>query len=130
MFLFLGEIMEHHSLSLAWGIKVFGVIIGAIFALTLTGDIDEKQRLHLNLSVISKLSFSAFFGLTTGEFIVDNAITWELSVMGQSFISLMMSVFGMLVVGIVYQSLLITFHRKKLSEIVEEVKTTFKNIIK
>lgn len=122
--------MEHHSLSLAWGIKVFGVIIGAIFALTLTGDIDEEQRLHLNLSVISKLSFSAFFGLTTGEFIVDNAITWELSVMGQSFISLMMSVFGMLVVGIVYQSLLITFHRKKLSEIVEEVKTTFKNIIK
>lgn len=122
--------MPQNSLAtLPWGFKILAVVIGAIFALTLTGDIDKNGKLNLNIGVLIKISFSAFLGLVGGAFIVEHG-HWELSVMGQSFVSMMVSVFGMLIVGIIYQSIKFTTQDKSLAEIISEIKQAFFAIFK
>lgn len=109
-------------------IKIFAVIIGAIFALTLSGDIDKDGKLKLSFGVAVKFAFSAYFGLAGGAFIIEHQ-SWQLSVMSQSFISMIVSVFGMLAVGIIYQSIKM-MEGKTLHEIITEIKTAFKAIFK
>lgn len=107
-------------------VKIFAVTIGAMFALMLSGDIDKDGKLNLSLSVLAKFMFSAYFGLTGGSFLVE-WFAWDLSVMSQSFISMLVSLFGMLVIGIVYQSIKM-LEGKSLVEIVDEISQAFKSI--
>lgn len=111
-------------------IKIIAVILGAIFALTLTGDIDNEGRIHLSFGVMIKIAFSAFFGFLGGDFAINYFNLQEWSHASHGFIMMVVSVFGMAIVGLVYQCLLLTFKEKSASELAAEIKATFKAIIK
>lgn len=111
-------------------IKVFGVVVGAVFALTLTGDIDQQGRLHLNMGVLVKVAFSALLGFLMGGWLIDFAHWQDYSYMTHGFVMMMCSVFGMSLIGILYQSIRLTTADKTLPQIVAEIKSTFKAIIK
>ncbi|WP_377027169.1 hypothetical protein [Moraxella marmotae] len=111
-------------------LKVFAVIIGAIFALTLSGDIDKEGRLHLNLNVVIKFAFSATFGFLAGGWLIEFQNWTQLSHVSHGFIMMLCSVFGMMIVGVVYQAIRLSTTDKDLSEIISEVKQAFTAIFK
>lgn len=111
-------------------IKILAVIIGAVFALTLTGDIDNDGKLKINISVMIKLAFSALFGFLMGGFAIEYFNLSNYSYATHGFIMMLCSVFGMTFVGIVYQSFKLATTDKTPSQIVKEIKDTFKAILK
>lgn len=122
--------MPNNLTDLPFFIKVFAVIIGAVFAMTLTGDIDSDGKLKLSFGVFIKITFSAVFGFLAGAWLIEHMGLEALSYASHGFIMMLCSVFGMTLVGIVYQAALLSLKGKKLSEIVAEVKETFKSIFK
>ncbi|MDO5652174.1 MAG: hypothetical protein Q4G13_08610 [Moraxella sp.] len=110
-------------------IKIGAVMIGAIFALTLTGDI-KGGKLSLNLSVMIKFAFSAYLGFIGGQWLIEHFDWGHYSYVSHGFIMMMVSVFGMLLIGIAYQAIKLSTTDKSPSEIVKEVKATFKEIFK
>ena len=111
-------------------VKVLAVIIGAIFALTLTGDIDQNGKLKLSFGVAIKFAFSAYFGFLSGAWVIEYMGWDSYSYTTHGFIMMLCSVFGMIVVGIVYQAIKLSTTDKTPSEIVTEIKATFKAIFK
>ena len=122
--------MPNNLTDLPFFIKVFAVIIGAVFAMTLTGDIDRDGKLKLSFGVFVKITFSAVFGFLAGAWLIEYMDWGHWSYASHGFVMMLCSVFGMTLVGIVYQSALLSLKGKKLSEIVAEVKSTFKSIFK
>ena len=122
--------MPNNLADLPFFLKVFAVLIGAVFAMTLTGDIDTDGKLKLSFGVFVKISFSAVFGFLAGAWLIEHMGWGHLSYASHGFIMMLCSVFGMTLVGIVYQAALLSLKGKKLSEIVAEVKETFKSIFK
>lgn len=110
--------------ALPWFAKIIAAIVGAIFALVLSGDIDKDGRVQISTGLIIKLAFSVSFSLMGGQAFIDYFELEAKSVMTHGFIMLMCAVFGMLIVGIVYQSMAL-LRGKSLSEIITEVKTAF-----
>lgn len=123
----------HEQLSikaLPWFIKILAAVVGAIFALTLSGDIDKEGRIKINVSVIIKLVFNVAISLYGGSaFIEYYELAAHYSHMAQGFIMLMFAVFGMLCIGILYQAVQL-MKGKSLTEIIVEVKETFSSIFK
>lgn len=111
-------------------IKILAVIIGAIFALTLTGDIDQNGKLKLSFGVAIKFAFSAYFGFLSGAWVIEYLQWGKYSHVSHGFIMMMCSVFGMTIVGIFYQAIKLSTTDKTPSEIVTEIKATFKAIFK
>lgn len=111
-------------------VKVLAVVVGAIFALTLTGDIDQNGKLKLSLVVAVKFAFSAYFGFLSGAWVIEYLQWGNYSHVSHGFIMMMCSVFGMTIVGIVYQAIKLSTTDKTPSEIVTEIKATFKAIFK
>ena len=122
--------MTNNPTDLSLILKVFAVIIGAVFAMTLTGDIDTDGKLKLSFGVFTKIAFSAVFGFLSGEWLIEYMGWGHWSHASHGFIMMLCSVFGMTIVGIIYQAVLLSLSGKSLSEIVEEVKVTFKSIFK
>ena len=52
--------------GLPWFIKIIAAVIGAIFALTLSGDIDAEGRIKITKGLIIKFSFSVAISLYGG----------------------------------------------------------------
>ena len=123
----------HEQLSikaLPWFLKIIAAVIGAIFALTLSGDIDTDGRIKINVSVIMKFTFSVAISLYGGAaFIEYYDLADSYSHMAQGFVMLMFAVFGMLCIGILYQAVQL-MKGKSLTEIIVEVKETFSSIFK
>jgi len=123
----------HEQLSikaLPWFIKILAAVVGAIFALTLSGDIDKEGRIKINVSVIMKSVFSVAISLYGGSaFIEYYELSKHYSHMAQGFVMLMFAVFGMLCIGILYQAVQL-MKGKSLAEIILEVKETFGSIFK
>lgn len=123
----------HEQLSikaLPWFLKIIAAVIGAIFALTLSGDIDTDGRIKINVSVIMKFTFSVAISLYGGSaFIEYNELSAHYSHMAQGFVMLIFAVFGMLCIGILYQAVQL-MKGKSLTEIIVEVKETFSSIFK
>lgn len=123
----------HEQLSikaLPWFLKIIAAVIGAIFALTLSGDIDTDGRIKINVSVIMKFVFSVAISLYGGSaFIEYYELSKHYSHMAQGFVMLMFAVFGMLCIGILYQAVQL-MKGKSLAEIIVEVKETFASIFK
>lgn len=123
----------HEQLSikaLPWFLKIIAAVIGAIFALTLSGDIDTHGRIKINVSVIMKFVFSVAISLYGGSaFIEFYGLAEKYSHMTQGFVMLMFAVFGMLCIGILYQAVQL-MKGKSLAEIIVEVKGTFSSIFK
>lgn len=122
--------MPNNLTDLPFFVKVFAVIIGAVFAMTLTGDIDRDGKLKLSFGVFVKIAFSAFFGFLSGAWLIEYMNWSHWSHTSHGFVMMLCSVFGMTLVGIVYQSALLSLTDKTISEIVAEIKVTFKSIFK
>ncbi len=110
--------------ALPWFLKVFAAIIGAVFALVLSGDIDKDGKFKVSLGLIIKLMFSIAVSLFGGQAFIEYYRLGANSVMTHGFIMLMFAVFGMLLVGIAYQAVAM-WRGKTLSEIITEVKDAF-----
>ena len=123
----------HEQLSmkaLPWFIKILAAVVGAIFALTLSGDIDKEGRIKITMGVIMKFTFSVAISLYGGAaFIEYHELAARYSHMAQGFVMLMFAVFGMLCIGILYQAVQL-MKGKSLAEIIVEVKETFSSIFK
>ena len=111
-------------------IKILAVIIGAIFALTLTGDIDQNGKLKLSFGVAIKFAFSAYFGFLSGAWVIEYLQWGQYSHVSHGFIMMLCRVFGTPIVGIFYQAIKLSTTDKTPSEIVTEIKATFKAIFK
>ena len=86
-FFFFWRNWMHEQLSikaLPWFLKIIAAVIGAIFALTLSGDIDTDGRIKINVSVIVKLVFSVAISL----YFLNGVCRHELNgLVGNSFLS-------------------------------------------
>lgn len=122
--------MPNNFENLPFFMKVLAVIIGAVFAMTLTGDIDKEGKLKLSFGVFTKITFSAVFGFLAGGWMIEYMGWQSWGYTSHGFVMMLCSVFGMTLVGIVYQAALLSLTGKSLSEIVAEIKETFKSIFK
>ena len=115
--------------GLPWLFKIIAAVVGAIFALTLSGDIDPDGRIKITMGVIMKFVFSVAISLYGGAAFIEYYSLGHYSHMAQGFVMLIFAVFGMLCIGIVYQAVQL-MKGKSISEIAFEVKETFRSIFK
>ncbi|WP_151690819.1 hypothetical protein [Acinetobacter junii] len=115
--------------GLPWVFKIMAAVIGAIFALTLSGDIDTQGRIKITMGVIMKFTFSVAISLYGGSAFIEYYDLTHYTHMAQGFVMLMFAVFGMLCIGILYQAVQL-MKGKSLAEIILEVKETFGSIFK
>ena len=115
--------------GLPWLFKIIAAVVGAIFALTLSGDIDTEGRIKITMGVIVKFVFSVAISLYGGAAFIEYYSLGHYSHMAQGFVMLIFAVFGMLCIGIVYQAVQL-MKGKSISEIAFEVKETFRSIFK
>lgn len=115
---------------LPWFIKIVAIVIGGIISLILSGDIDKEGRIKITQKLILKFTSSIFIGLYVGEFSIDYFDFEHLSYFSQGAVMMLFSIFGMLIVGILYQTIQITLHGKTLSQVVNEIKQTIGALLK
>ncbi len=114
--------------GLPWFFKIIAAVVGAIFALTLSGDIDTEGRIKITMGVIMKFTFSVAISLYGGSAFIEHFEMLKTSTMYQGFIMLMFAVFGLMAIGILYQSVAL-LKGKPLSEVITEIKSAFISII-
>ena len=114
--------------TIPWIIKVVPAVVGAILALVLGGDIDKNGKIQISLVVIGKFLFSVSVSLYGGSAFIEYYELSKYSHMAQGFVMLMFAVFGLLGIGILYQSIAL-MHGKPLSEVISEVKAAFISIL-
>ena len=115
--------------GLPWLLKIAAAIFGAILALILSGDIDTEGRIKITVGVILKFTISVAISLYGGSAFIEYYQLTSYSLMSQGFVMLIFAVFGMLMIGIWYQSLQL-WKGKTVSEIVAEVKAAFSALFK
>ena len=104
--------------------KITVAIIGAVFALMLSGDIGKDGAIKVSFPVMIKFIIAVTISLVGGSAHIEVMKWQEYSVTVHGFIMLMWAVFGMLAIGIVYQSVAL-MQGKSLSEVIKEVKNAF-----
>lgn len=110
-------------------LKIIAAVMGAILALILSGDIDTQGRIKITVGVILKFAISVAISLYGGSAFIEYYQLTHYSMQSQGFVMLIFAVFGMLLIGILYQSM--QFWRgKTFSEIITEVKAAFIAIFK
>lgn len=114
--------------ALPWFIKLVPAVVGAILALVLSGDIDKDGKIQVTLGVITKFVCSVTVSLYGGSAFIEHYGFLKSTTMFQGFIMLMFAVFGLLIIGIVYQSIAL-LKGKSLAEVIAEVKAAFVAII-
>ena len=115
--------------TLPWFIKIIAAVIGAIFALTLSGDIDAEGRIKITKGVIIKFAFSVASSLCGGAAFIEYFKLTHYSPSAQGVVMLFFAVFGLLFVGIFYQSIRL-LEGKKPSELITEIKAAFAAMFK
>lgn len=115
--------------GLPWLLKIAAAILGAILALILSGDIDTEGRIKITVGVILKFTISVAISLYGGSAFIEYYQFTSYSLMSQGFVMLIFAVFGMLMIGIWYQSLQL-WKGKTVSEIIAEVKAAFSALFK
>ena len=114
--------------TIPWIIKVVPAVVGAILALVLSGDIDKNGKIQVSLGVIGKFLFSVSVSLYGGSALIEYYELSKYSHMAQGFVMLIFAVFGLLGIGIVYQSIAL-MQGKPLSEVIAEIKAAFISIL-
>lgn len=118
--------METLTKAIPFLFKLVVVIMGGILSLLLSGDIstDDKNRLVLNhiYIICIKLISAIVLGLVIGEFIIDYWHFEHLSFYAQSIFNLLVSVFGIMIIGMLYRAYQLTFTDKTVAEIIIEIK--------
>ncbi|MDQ8953467.1 hypothetical protein RFH42_10900 [Acinetobacter rudis] len=115
--------------GLPWIFKILAAVIGAIFALTLSGDIDTEGRIKITLGVIMKFTFSVAISLYGGSAFIEYMDLAHYSHMAQGFVMLIFAIFGMLMIGIWYQAIQL-LKGKSIGELIVEIKSAFKAMFK
>ena len=114
--------------TLPWVIKLVPAVVGAILALVLSGDIDKDGKIQVTLGVIGKFLFSVSVSLYGGAAFIEYYELNNYSHMAQGFVMLIFAVFGLLFIGIAYQSIAL-LKGKTVSEVIAEIKAAFVAII-
>ena len=114
--------------AIPWVLKIFPAVIGAILALVLSGDIDKNGKIQVSLGVIGKFLFSVSVSLYGGSAFIEYYGFLKSTTMFQGFIMLMFAVFGLLIIGIAYQSIAL-LKGKSISAVIAEIKSAFVAII-
>ena len=114
--------------TIPWVIKAVPAVVGAILALVLSGDIDKNGKIQVSIGVIGKFLFSVSVSLYGGSAFIEYYELSKYSHMAQGFVMLIFAVFGLLAIGILYQSIAL-MQGKPLSEVITEVKASFISII-
>ena len=114
--------------AIPWVLKIFPAVIGAILALVLSGDIDKNGKIQVSAGVIGKFLFSVSVSLYGGSAFIEYYGFLKSTTMFQGFIMLMFAVFGLLIIGIAYQSIAL-LKGKSISAVIAEIKSAFVAII-
>lgn len=114
--------------TIPWVIKAVPAVVGAILALVLSGDIDKNGKIQVSMGVICKFLFSVSVSLYGGSAFIEYYELSKYSYMAQGFVMLIFAVFGLLAIGILYQSIAL-MQGKPLSEVISEVKAAFISIV-
>ena len=114
--------------TIPWVIKIFPAVVGAILALVLSGDIDANGKIQVSLGVITKFVCSVTVSLYGGSAFIEHYGFLKTTIMFQGFIMLMFAVFGLLIIGIAYQSIAL-LKGKSMSQVITEIKAAFVAII-
>lgn len=115
--------------SLPWLFKIIAAVVGAIFALTLSGDIDTEGLIKITIGVIMKFTFSVAISLYGGSAFIEY-YDWQVySHMTQGFVMLIFAIFGMLLIGIWYQAIQL-LRGKTIGELIFEIRSAFKAMFK
>lgn len=114
--------------AIPWVLKIFPAVVGAILALVLSGDIDENGKIQISLGVITKFVCSVTVSLYGGSAFIEHYGYLNSSTMFQGFIMLMFAVFGLLFIGIAYQSIAL-LKGKSMSQVIAEIKSAFVAIV-
>ena len=109
--------------------KVVAAIIGALLALVLSGDIDKEGYIKIRRGVVLRFGLGVGTSLFGGSYIIETYGMTHLSAMAQGSVFLLTAVFGLLAIGILYQSVEM-LRGKTLSQIAMEVSSAFKAIFK
>ena len=110
--------------TIPWIIKIVPAVVGAILALVLSGDIDKDGKIEVSLNVIIKFMASVTVSLYGGSAFIEYFTLLHVSTMYQGAIMLFFAVFGLLGIGIVYQSIAL-LQGKPMSEVMHEIKSAF-----
>lgn len=110
--------------TIPWIIKVVPAVVGAILALVLSGDIDKEGKIKVSFGVISKFLASVTVSLYGGSAFIEHFNLLTKSIMYQGFVMLIFAVFGLLAIGIVYQSIAL-LKGKTMAEVIAEIKSAF-----
>ena len=109
--------------------KIVAGVLGAILALVLSGDIDKDGRIKINPSLIIKFSSAVAMSVYGGAIVIETYGLSHLTQTAQDFVVFCIAVFGLLIIGIVYQSIEL-MRGKRLSEVVGEIAAAFKAIFR
>ncbi|MFW2099039.1 hypothetical protein [Acinetobacter johnsonii] len=115
--------------GLPWLFKIIAAVVGAIFALTLSGDIDTEGRIKITMGVIMKFTFSVAISLYGGSAFIEYYDWHVYSHMTQGFVMLIFAIFGMLLIGIWYQAIQL-LRGKTIGELIFEIRSAFKAMFK
>ena len=107
--------------------KIIAAILGAILALVLSGDIDNQGRIKIHLGLIIKFTCAVALSIYGGALLIETQGLGHLTQTAQNFIVFCCAVFGLLIIGIIYQALEL-LRGKRLSEVAAEVAAAFKAI--
>lgn len=110
--------------TIPWIIKVVPAVVGAILALVLSGDIDKEGKIKVSLGVIGKFLASVTVSLYGGSAFIEHFNLLTKSIMYQGFVMLIFAVFGLLTIGIAYQSIAL-LKGKSIAEVISEIKAAF-----
>ena len=114
--------------ALPWFIKLVPAVVGAILALVLSGDIDKEGKIQVSLGVITKFVCSVTVSLYGGSAFIEHYGFLKTTIMFHGFIMLMFAVFGLLIIGIAYQSIAL-LKGKSMSDVIAEIKSAFIAIV-
>ena len=114
--------------TIPWILKLIPAIVGAILALVLSGDIDANGKIQVSLGVITKFVCSVTVSLYAGSAFIEHYGYLASSTMFHGFIMLMFAVFGLLIIGIAYQSIAL-LKGKSMSDVIAEIKSAFVAIV-
>lgn len=104
--------------------KIAVAVIGAVFGLMLSGDIGRDGKIQVNVPVMLKFVIAVTISLVGGSAHIEIMGWQNYSIMVHGLIMLMWAVFGMLTIGIIYQSIAL-MQGKTIGEVIKEVKDAF-----
>lgn len=106
--------------------KLICAVIGAILALVLSGDIDKDGKIQVNRGVVLRFFIAVLTSLFFGEWIIEH-YQLHTSIAAQGSIMILTAVFGLMIIGVIYQGIAV-LKGKPIGEVLTEIVSAFKSI--